>query len=115
MPVASSDIGQFESAPGAMADVQDFNTLLHFQHTIDYAIGVGLVAVKQMAELVTLGRQRASLGLSFQLENSLRESDIPSQRCIRVLGIDLVVQVVEIEISASGQVDEVSHAVLRSP
>lgn len=68
-----------------------------------------------MSEFVILGRHQASLGLVLKVENRLLEPHVPFQGCVGVLDVDLIVQVGEIAVSASGEVDELSHAALLSP
>ena len=104
------DIGPLEPAPRAVADMQYFHLLLLFQHAVDRATNMRLVAVEQMPELVTLGRQRALVRLLFQTENRLLEPAIPFQGSVEILSVDLPVEESEIALGAGGEVNEVCHA-----
>ena len=84
--------------------MKHFYSFPFFQDAEDRTINVWLVAVQQMPELVTFGRQRTSLGVVLQGENRLFEPKVRSQGRGGVLDVDLVVQVAEIAFSASGQV-----------
>ena len=80
--VSLHEIGGLELPPCAVADVEHFNLLLFLQNAVDHAIHMGLVAVKQVPQLVLLARQRAAIRLLFETENGLLESldTIPGPR-----------------------------------
>ena len=71
--------------------MQHFYLLLPFQHGVNHAINVRSVAVQQVPELPTLGRERTSLGVFLQGENRLFETQVPSPGSVGVFGVDLAV------------------------
>lgn len=62
------DIGSLESALGAVANVQHFDVLLLFEHTVNRALNVWLVAVQQVPELVAFWCHRAMVRRLFEAE-----------------------------------------------
>ena len=62
----------------------------------------GLEPVKQVPELVTLARYRASIWDLLEAENSLFEPPVPFQGCCGMLRIDLPVQLSKVALGAGG-------------
>jgi len=52
-----------------VADVEHFNLLLFLEDAVYHTINMGLVAIKQMPQLVPLSRYRAAVRPLFQTEN----------------------------------------------
>ena len=92
-----------------MPVVQHFNSSLSFEDTVNDAIHVRLVAVEQVPKLVILRCRRASVWVFFQGEYSLLELYIPFQGGVRMLGLDLPVDVGKVPLRAGGNVNPVSQ------
>src|SRR5208337_1871625 len=108
------EIGGFKLAPGAVADVEHFNSLLSLEDAVDHAINIRFLAVKQVPQLVLLPCYRAAIRLVFQTEDCLFNPQIPFQGLVGIHGVDLPVQASEIALSMGSGVNDVSHASLQT-
>jgi hypothetical protein len=103
------NIGILESAPCAVANVKDIDALFTFHHAIDHAINVRLATVEKLSELRVLTCHRTAVREPFQAENGIFESSIPPQRCVGVIGVDLIKQAGKVALCSRRNVNVVCH------
>lgn len=104
------DVRLRELPPRPVADVEHFNLLLPFQHSVNRPITIHLVTVMQVPVLIVLRSYRTAVRLLFQAKNRFRKSAIPSQGGIGVFGVDLQEEQSEVALGSGGQFNEVGHA-----
>jgi hypothetical protein len=92
-----------------MADVEDVNLLLFFQHAVDHAIDARLVTEQQMAEIRALGSNGAAIGALFQTEDLLFESLIPAESGGRFGGVNMVEDQSQIPPRPRHKLNEIGH------
>jgi hypothetical protein len=93
--------------------MQYVDLLLPFQHPVNYALNVRLVAAQQVPELINLGRQGATARMLLKAQDRLLQSPILDERGIRSSGIDFVIELRKIALGPTGQVNEVGHGYVK--
>ena len=90
------------------------NALLLLHDAVNHPIDVRLAAVKEVTELMLFRGSGTTVWLFVEAENSLFEASVPFQRCLRLLGVNFVVETRKISLSTGSDVNEVCHAWLRT-
>ena len=85
------------------------NALLLLHDAVNHPIDVRLAAVKEVTELMLFRGSGTTVWLFVEAENSLFEASVPFQRCLRLLGVNFVVETRKISLSTGSDVNEVDR------
>jgi hypothetical protein len=66
-----------------MTDVEYFHFFLFLQNSVNNAMDMRFVAVKQVPESIALGCDRAAIWLLLEAENGLLQTSVPFKASLR--------------------------------
>ncbi len=89
--------------------MQHGDTLLFLVDPVDDTIDVSVVAIEQMAQILSLGRGRAPGGVFLKAENGRLQAIEPCMRLRRSSGVDPAVESAKIALGSIGQLNAVCH------
>src|SRR5712692_2253553 len=96
-------------APDAVPNVEHVHNMIAFVHGINNSVDVRFLPKKEVAKLLIFRDDQAAAGKSLQTIDCFGETIEPSERMLRSIPFDIVVDCLHVPQGAAGQPNEVFH------
>src|SRR5216684_1927854 len=98
-----------KSAPDAVPDVEHVHNVVASIHGANNSVDVRLLPKKEVTKLLIFRDDLATAGKSLQTINCFGETIEPSERVLRGIPFDVIVDCLHVSQGAAGQLNEVFH------